>query len=95
MCSIWHSLRKPASLPNNGSSRQDTPGLVSFDQVNTPSAVKCLTFGASAGPSRQFATGDFDGKLEIRLVTLSGSLPGRMALLTMSDDAGQRYREIG
>jgi hypothetical protein len=37
-------------------------------QIEKSKALKCGTFGASSLQQRYFATGDFDGKMQIWLV---------------------------
>jgi hypothetical protein len=44
---------------------EETNVNIFYKQVEKPKAFKCGTFGASSLCDRYFATGDFEGKLNI------------------------------
>ncbi|KAI9032303.1 WD40-repeat-containing domain protein [Hyaloraphidium curvatum] len=56
------------------------------------SAIRCLTFGASAGPSRELATGSFDGQVQIRDIERLGkaiaSVNAHSGMINCIDGAG-------
>lgn len=68
---VWPSLMSPLSRPPPLHAQvyeMSGSELKLVSESEKPSGLKCATFGASSAANPQLATGNFDGKLQVRVV---------------------------